>query len=143
MWGIITDAGNYAVRNSGIAEIKGVLSHGERVRVRTQANGPTFLFRVSLIAGERMSLSGGLPAGLLKVVRTFTLTDFTGMTLLRVTETASGPLRGLVGKRLPGTSLALAGFLDAVKFRAELLSIHFEGGVLPGPAKPASPDAGT
>lgn len=44
-----------------------------------------------------MSLSGGLPAGLLKVVRTFTLTDYTGMTLLRVTGTASGPLRGLAG----------------------------------------------
>ena len=144
VWGILTDGGNYAVWNSGITEIKGALSHGERVRVRTRNGGKrTFNLRVSLVPGRRMSLSGGLPAGLLKVVRTFTLTDYTGMTLLRVTDTASGPLWGLAGKTLPGTDLALTAFLDAVKFRAELLSFHLDGGVLPCPAKPAAPDAGT
>lgn len=74
-----------------------------------------------------MSLSGGLPAGLLKVVRTFTLTDYTVMTLLRVTGTASGPLRGLAGNLLPGTALDLTANLYAVKLRAELLSFHFKG----------------
>ncbi|MET4134319.1 SRPBCC family protein [Pseudarthrobacter sp. PvP090] len=144
VWGIITDGGNYAVWDSGIAEVKGEFSHGERVRLRTRAAGKrTFRVRVSLVPSRGMSLSYGLPAGLLKVVRTFALTDYTGMTLLRVTDTVCGPLGDLVGKTLPGTDLALTGFLDAVKFRAELLSFHFEGGVLPGPAEPAAPDAGT
>ena len=139
VWGIITDGGNYAVWDSGIAEVKGEFSHGERVRVRTRAGGKrTFRLRVCLVPGRGMSLSYGLPAGLLKVVRTFTLTDYTGMTLLRVTDTVRGPLRGLVGTTLPGTDLALTGLLAAVKFRAELLSFHFEGGVLPGPEKPAA-----
>lgn len=146
VWGIITDGGNYAVWDSGITEVMGELRHGERVRVRvwTRAGGQrTLRLRVSLIPGRHMKLSRGLPAGLLTVVRTFTLTDYTGMTHLRVTDTASGPLKGLVGKMLPDTDLALTGFLDAVKFRAELLSFHLEGGVLPGPAKPAAPDDAT
>lgn len=141
VWGIITDGGNYAVWDSGIADVKGEFSHGEWIR--TRAGGKrTFRLRVSLVPGKGMSLSYGLPAGLLKVVRTFMLTDYTGMTLLRVTDTARGPLRGLVGTKLPGTALALTGLLDAVKFRAELFSFHFEGGVLPGPAKPAASNAG-
>lgn len=69
-----------------------------------------------------MSLSGALPAGLLKRERTFALTDYDGMTLLGVTDTARGPLRGLVGNTPPAPGLALTGFLDAVKFRAEILS---------------------
>lgn len=89
--------------------------------MQTRAGGRrTFHLRVSLVPGRYKSLSRGLPAGPLKFARTFALTDYTGMTLLRVTDTASSPLRGLVGKTPPGSDLALTGFLEAVRFRAEL-----------------------
>jgi Polyketide cyclase / dehydrase and lipid transport len=144
VWDIITDGGNYAVWDSGITEVSGEVGHGERIRVRTRDGGKrTFCLRVSQIPGQLMTWTGGLPLGLLRVERTFTLTDYTGLTLLRVRDTAGGPLRGLVRKTAPGTYPALTGYVRAVKFRAELLSFHLEGGVFPGPTLPAAPDDAT
>jgi hypothetical protein len=141
VWDIITDGGNYAVWDSGITEVTGEVGHGARIRVRTRDGGKrTFRLRVCQIPAKLMTWSGALPLGLLQVVRTFTLTDYTGITLLSVRDTASGPLRGLVRKTVPGTYPTLTGYVGAVKFRAELLSFHFEGGVFPGPPLPAAPD---
>lgn len=137
VWDIITDGGNYPVWDSGITEVSGEVGHGDRIRVRTRDGGKrTFRLRVCQIPGQLMRWTGGLPLGLLKVERTFTLTDYTGITLLRVRDAASGPLRGLVRKTAPGNGQALTGYVDAVKFRAELLSFHLEGGVFPGPTLP-------
>lgn len=43
-----------------------------------------------------MPWAGGLPLGLLRVNRTFTLNDYTGITHFTVRDTASGPLQRLV-----------------------------------------------
>ena len=99
VWDIITDAGNYPVWDSGITEVTGAFSHDGRIRVRTRDGGKrTFRLQVHQIPGWLMTWSGSLPLGLLKVIRTFTLTDHTGITHLTVQDTASGPLRGLVRK---------------------------------------------
>jgi len=133
VWDVITDAGNYPVWDSGVAEVSGAISDGGRIRVRTRDGGKrTFRLRVHQVPGLLMTWSGGLPLGLLKVVRTFTVTDHTGITHLAVRDTASGPLRGLVRKTLPGAETALHGYVAAVKFRAELLSFHLEGAIFPG-----------
>jgi hypothetical protein len=134
VWDIITDGGNYPVWDSGITEVSGEVGHGERIRVRTRQGGKRiFRLRVCQIPGQLMTWTGGLPLGLLKVKRTLTLTDYTGITHLKVRDTASGPLRNTV----PGTYPALTGYVEAVKFRAELLSFHLEGGVFPDPPLPA------
>lgn len=144
VWDVITDAGNYAVWDSGITEVRGEVGHGERIRVRTRVGGMrNFRLRVCQIRGQLMTWTGGLPLGLLQVERTFTLSDYTGITLLKVRDAAGGPLRGLVRKTVPGTYPALTGFVGAVKFRAELLSFHLEGGVFPGLPLPAAPDDAT
>ncbi|MDR6508545.1 SRPBCC family protein [Arthrobacter oryzae] len=134
VWDIITDAGNYPVWDSGITELIGEVSHGQRIRVRTRDGGKrTFSLRVRQVPGRHMTWTGRLPLGLLQVERTFTLTDYTGITHLSVRDTANGPLQGLVRKTAPDSHPALSGYVDAVKFRAELLSFHLEGGVFPSP----------
>ena len=127
VWDIITDAGNYQVWDSGITDVSGAICHVGRIRVRMRDGGKkTFQLRVSQVPGQVMTWRGGLPLGLLKVERTFTLTDYTGITHLSIRDTASGPLRGLVPKTMPGTEPAQARYAAAVKFRAELLSFHLE-----------------
>lgn len=136
VWDVITDGGNFPVWDSGITEVSGEVGHGERIRVRTRDGGKrTFRLRVDQTPGARMTWTGGLPLGLLQVERTFSLTDYTGMTHLRVKDSAAGPLRGLVRKTAPGTYPALTGYVDAVKFRAELISFHLERGVFPRPSQ--------
>lgn len=133
VWDIVTDAGNYPVWDSGISNIIGAIRHDSRIRIRTRNGGKrTFRLQVSQIPGQHMTWSGGLPLGLLKVVRTFTLTDHTGFTHLSIRDTAGGPLRGLVRKTAPGSDPALTAYVEAVKFRAELLGFHLEGAVFPG-----------
>lgn len=132
VWSIITDAGNYPVWDSGIAEVIGQVGHGERIRIRTHdGDKRVFDLRVSQVPGQVMTWSGGLPLGLLQYERTFTLTDYTGITHLHVRASTNGPLRGLARKTMSDSHLSLARYVDAVKFRAELLSFHLEGGVFP------------
>ena len=127
VWDIITDGGNYPVWDSGIVDIRGDVRHGETIQIRTPDGGKrTFRLRVRQVPGQVMTWSGGLPLGLLRVKRTFTLTEHAGLTLLAIKLTASGPLRGLVRRALPGITAALAQYVSAVKFRAELLGAHLE-----------------
>ena len=74
VWEIITDAGNFAVWESGITDVYGDVRNGSIIRVRTTAGGDRrYRLRVEQIPGEVMTWTGGLPLGLYKSVRTFTL----------------------------------------------------------------------
>ncbi len=122
VWDIITDAGNYTVWDSGITDIRGTLSDGGIIRVRTRLGGNrSFRLRVRQVPGEMMTWTGGLPLGLVRGVRTFTLTSREAMTHLRVEEELSGPLLGLIGRTRPDLERSVTGYLNAVKKRAEIL----------------------
>ncbi|GGH91293.1 SRPBCC family protein [Arthrobacter liuii] len=135
VWDILTDAGNYAVWESGIVAAHGDMVSGGRIRVQTRERSRKSLsVLVGLSEGKSMTWTYGLPLRLARVVRTFTLTDYSGVTYLAVKEKVTGPLRRLVHKSGPDASEALADFVEAVRFRAELLSFHLDGGVFPAAA---------
>ncbi|MDN4645436.1 SRPBCC family protein [Arthrobacter sp. PsM3] len=147
VWEIITDGGNFTVWDSGITRLDGELRHGGTIRVRTRTGGNrTFRLRVRQMPGEVMTWTGGLPLGLLKGVRTFTLTPHGGMTHLHVREEFTGPLLGLLRKALPDVERALAEYVRAVRKRAELLGrhearLHALSGSIPRPAGGCFPGA--
>lgn len=68
-----------------------------------------------------MTWTSSLPLGLLKRIRTFTLSPQAGLTHLTVKEEVSGPLVTPLGKCLPGTAQTLNDYFGAVTKRAELL----------------------
>lgn len=72
------------------------------------------------IPGEVMTWTGGLPLGLYKNVRTFTLSPQAAMTHLRVTDEHTGPLAGLLAEPVPDAQRSFARYVQAVKARAEL-----------------------
>jgi hypothetical protein len=131
---ILTDQGNYPVWNSGIVEIVGDLVHGARIRIRLTDGKRTLPLRIQRFNGQRMVWTGRRALGLLTFVRTFTVTDHSGLTLLKVQDTYSGPLRKLLRRTTDGQRLPLSAFVDEVKFRSELLGFHFQDGVFPGPS---------
>lgn len=123
MWDIITDAGNYTVWDSGVTEIAGDIRNGGIIRIRTTTSGNRrYRLRVEQIPGEVMTWTRGLPLGLFKSVRTFTLSSQDAMTHLRVTEEFTGPLARLMGKTGQDTEDSFAGYVIAEKERAELFS---------------------
>lgn len=119
---VITDAGNLTVWESGVTAIDGELRNGGIIRIKTADAGDRSLrFRVRQMPGEVMTWTRGLPLGLLKRVRTFTLSPQAGRTHLMVKEQVSGPLAGLAGNTRPDTAHTLNDYVNAIMNRAELL----------------------
>lgn len=132
VWDVLTDTGNYAVWESGIVAVSGDVLRPGWIRIRMGwGGGRSFRARVELDPGQFMSWTISLPLGLAKVVHSVTLTDYTGITHLTVRSTAVGPFRRLVSMGGPEANQVLTDLVQAVKFRAELLSFHLDGGVFP------------
>jgi uncharacterized protein YndB with AHSA1/START domain len=75
IWAILTDAPGYQAWDSGIERVEGSIAPGNRLKVVSKANpGRAFPVKVTEFSpGQRMTWSGGMPLGLFKGVRTFTL----------------------------------------------------------------------
>ena len=86
VWAVLIDAPNYPNWDSGVVGVEGSIRPGEKIKVVSSAN-PGRAFPVTVAAFEperRMVWSGGMPLGLFKGVRTFTLTpegEGTGFTM--------------------------------------------------------------
>ena len=121
VWDIITDSGNYTVWKSGITDIEGEVRNGSIIRVRTSTGGNRlYRIRVEQIPGQVMTWTGGLPLGLYKNIRTFTLSNREESTHLRVSEDNTGPLAGFLATPAHDRQRSVNEYLQAVKARAEL-----------------------
>lgn len=102
--------------------VEGRIAPGEKLTVVSEANsGRTFPVRVTeFTPGRRMSWSGGMPLGLFKGVRTFTLTPGAdGATDFRVREAYTGLLLPLIWRTIPDLGPSFAKFATGLKRRAE------------------------
>src|SRR5919107_1330413 len=79
IWAILTDAPGYQAWDSGIERVEGSIAPGSGLKVMSKANpGRAFPVKVTeLSPARRMTWSGGMPLGLFKGVRTFTLSPGT------------------------------------------------------------------
>jgi hypothetical protein len=104
IWAIITDAPAYADWDSGVERIEGRIEPGERIKVYSELNpGRGFSIRVTQFEPPaRMTWTGGMPLGLFKGVRTFTLTPGPGSTTrFEMRESFSGRLLPLMRRTMP------------------------------------------
>ena len=119
---ILTDAPAYAAWDSGVERVEGTIAPGETIKVDSQANpGGAFPVKVTEYkAGERMTWTGGMPLGLFKGVRTFTLAPHgTGPTRFHMREEYTGPLLPLVWRSTPDLGPSFEQFPLRLKARAE------------------------
>src|SRR5437660_12200907 len=80
VWAILTDAPGLSRWDSGIERVEGRIAPGETIKVFVKVN-PGRAFPVKVIEfepGQRMVWSGGMPLGLFKGARTYTLAQATG-----------------------------------------------------------------
>jgi hypothetical protein len=124
IWAILTDAPGYAAWDSGVQAVEGSIAPGEKITVRSEANpGRAFPVTVTEFApGERMTWTGGMPLGLFKGVRTFTLApdpDGHGTTRFSMREEYTGPLLPLIWRTMPDLGPSFAQFARGLKARAE------------------------
>jgi hypothetical protein len=104
IWGIVTDASAYPEWDSGVERIEGRIAPGEKIKVFSEMNpGRGFPVKVTEFeVARRMTWTGGMPLGLFKGVRTFTLDPGTDSTTrFEMRETFSGPLLPLMRRSMP------------------------------------------
>jgi hypothetical protein len=121
IWGILSDAPNYTAWDSGVVRVEGRIAPGEKIKVVSKAN-PKRAFPVKVtefVPGQRMTWTGGIPLGLFKGVRTFTLSPQGGATKFTMREEYTGPLLPMVWKSMPDLGPSFQQFAAGLKSRAE------------------------
>jgi hypothetical protein len=122
VWKVLLDGQSYTSWDSGVVAIEGEIALGERLKVTSEANpGRAFPVRVTEVVPARsMRWSGGMPLGLFKGVRMFTLTPgANGETDFKLREEYTGPLLGLIWRSMPDLGPSFEKFAQGLKQRAE------------------------
>lgn len=121
IWALLTDAPGYPAWNTTVDRVEGRIAAGEKIKVHVKVNpGRAFPVKVTEFAPpRRMVWSGGMPLGLFKGERTYTLTPTAGSVQFVMREIYSGPLAPLIGRSIPDLQPAFDEFAAALKQRAE------------------------
>jgi hypothetical protein len=121
IWAILTDAAAYSQWDSGVVRVEGRIAPGEKVKVVSEAN-PSRAFPVKVTefeSGRKMVWSGGMPLGLFRGVRTFTLEPAGASTSFTMREEYTGPFLPLIWKSMPDLQPSFDKFADGLKQKAE------------------------
>lgn len=122
VWKILLDGQSYTSWDSGVVALEGEIALGERLKVTSEANpGRAFPVRVTEVVPARsMRWSGGMPLGLFRGERTFTLIlGESGETDFKLREEYTGPLLGVIWRSMPDLGPSFEKFAQGLKQRAE------------------------
>jgi hypothetical protein len=122
VWNVLKDGPAYPTWGSGVERVEGSIASGERIKVHSAVNpGRAFPVKVHLDESEGiMTWTGGMPLGLFRGVRTFTVTPAEdGRSEFKMREEYTGPLLGLIWRSMPDLAPSFKQFAAALKVRAE------------------------
>jgi hypothetical protein len=125
IWAILTNAAGYPEWDPGVERIEGRIAPGEKITAYTKIS-PGRAFPVTVTEfepGHKMAWASGMPLGLFKGERTFTLSPrANGVTDFTLREEFSGLLLGLIGRSIPDMTTTFEQFAAGLKRRAERAS---------------------
>ncbi len=121
IWALLTDAPNYPRWNPTVDRIEGKIAPGETIKLHVKVNpGRAFPVKVTeFVPPKRMVFSGGMPLGLFKGVRTFTMTPAGEATRFTMREEYTGPMLPLIWKTIPDMGPAFQEYAQSLKTAAE------------------------
>ena len=122
IWALLTDAPGYASWNPAVIGIDGRIAPGEKIKLTSVVN-PKRAFSLTVTEFDEprhMVWSDGMPLGLFKGVRTYTLTQQTGGGVeFAMREVYSGLVAPMITRSIPDLQPAFDEFAAALKKRAE------------------------
>ncbi|MBV7339071.1 SRPBCC domain-containing protein [Chloroflexi bacterium TSY] len=122
IWSILIDAPNYPEWDPSVIRIEGTIGLNNKITAYTKLS-PDRAFPVTVtgfVPNQSMTWSGGMPLGLFKGVRTFTLNHVeTSVVNFVVREEFSGLLLPIMGRSLPDLTQTFEDFVAGLKERAE------------------------
>lgn len=121
VWAELTNGAGWPSWDSGVDGVEGRIAPGETITIRSKAApGRAFPVKVTTFEpGKRLEFSGGMPLGLFKGVRTYTLTPTVSGTDFRMREEYSGPLVGMMWRSMPDLQPSFDRFATGLKQRLE------------------------
>ena len=122
VWALLTDGPSWNEWNPTIVSFDGTIALGHKVKLVSTVNPKrAFTLKVDeMEAPKRMVWSDGMPLGLFKGVRTYTLAmSGDGGTEFTMEESYSGLLSGLISKSIPDMTESFGQFADGLKAAAE------------------------
>ncbi len=122
VWALLTTAAAYPEWNSTIVSLEGEVALGNRIKLVSTVN-PKRAFKLTVSEMDeprRMVWSDGMPLGLFRGVRTFTLSPAgEGATTFEMEEVFSGLLEPLISKSIPDMTDSFEEFGESLKRAAE------------------------
>jgi uncharacterized protein YndB with AHSA1/START domain len=121
VWAVLVDAASWPHWDSGVDAVDGTLAEGQKITIRSAA-APGRAFPVKVTGFEpfrRLVFSGGMPLGLFRGTRTYTLTPDGAGTVFRMREEYTGPMVGLIWKSMPDLQPSFDRFATGLKKRIE------------------------
>jgi hypothetical protein len=121
VWAILTNASRLAGGDLGITRIEGAIAPTGRIKLWSEASPKrAFALRVSgFDPPRRMIWEGGMPLGLFRGVRTFSLTPKAGGVRFRMQEVYTGVLAPMIFKSIPDLNPSFRKFALGLKTLAE------------------------
>ena len=121
IWAILTNAAAWPNWNTTVEKVEGKIAPGEKITVYAKVSpGRAFPLKVTEFeSGKRMVWSGGMPLGLFKGERTYTLTNKDGGVEFAMREEFSGLMAPLITKSIPDLQPSFDKFAADLKRCAE------------------------
>lgn len=120
VWDVLVDVSRWHEWDPHVERVDGEVTEGAAVTVHTTLSDRAFPVTVSeLVPQQRMVWSSGMPLGLFKGARTFTLEATAGGTAYTAHEVFSGPLVKLIGRTMPDLQPSFDGHVAGLKDRVE------------------------
>jgi uncharacterized protein YndB with AHSA1/START domain len=122
VWAVLVDGPAWSSSDSGVDALEGRIAPGETITIRSKAApGRAFPVKVTTFEpGSRLVFSGGMPLGLFKGVRTYSLAAGPdGATTFRMREEYSGPLLGMMWRSMPDLGPSFSQFANGLKRQVE------------------------
>jgi|SRR3984893_2269372 hypothetical protein len=122
IWSILIDAPRLSEWDSGIERVEGRIAPGETIKVFSKVSpGRAFPVKVTdFMPARSMRWSSGMPLGLFKGVRTFTLSQInSNATRFTMREEYTGPMLPLIWKSIPDLGPSFEQFASGLKKQAE------------------------
>src|SRR3954447_8828768 len=121
VWAVLVDAAQWPTWDSGVEGVEGTLAEGQKITIRSSA-APGRAFPVTVTTMEpfrRLVFRGGMPLGLFRGERTYTLTPQGEGTQFRMREEYTGAMLGLIWKSMPDLQPSFDQFAAGLKLRVE------------------------
>ncbi len=121
VWNVLTDAPSYETWNSAVLGIEGEIAEGNKISLKSIVN-PDRVFKLNVTGVEppnRMVWWDGMPLGLFKGTRTFTVTPQGTGSEFHMEEIYTGLMAPMITRAIPDQTEAFEKFGDSVKAEAE------------------------